>query len=1714
MLSCNPVADIAYLIGKQEDRERAGGEASGSGAVSVSLSALAGQDAQPSGKDRIQALREGVRVHRGNSYYDKDSSEEEGIFWRPKLKESDRARMMTLEDGKEPRVGAGRRIAEGIPEGQGIPTKVARLLSMGYDPVTKERLVPSACAWHEKKAMYPEKMSETERKRAPRAGYDCTFSIDKPASALWADALTRGDLKQAKAIESALMAAVNDAKQFAFDNGLYRTRRAEKDPVTGERIEYFEPVSDLTSASFLHKTNRNGDAQLHIHDLALNVCARQDGTTGTLAMDEFWYQKPVIDAVFKAAFYDRLRQIEGLEDIDIVRGEKDVRIRGISKQLTETLSSRRLEVVEELEKRGLTTADRRAAEIAAKDTRNEKTDLPPLSQLTDRWRETILQYTDGEGLLAKLKKRAPLEQDRDARILRIAMEAVERFGHTQTIVTERDVLTEVYRSAQGEFGIHEIPEIVHFVKSRFLIQGEYDQDGRQQWGIVDLVEKERSFMSMCYDLPKLPPMATDRDIQKVIGKYRADPVTKRRGLNDEQKQGIRYILTSDSAISILEGSAGAGKSFTAGRIQEVLEPSGYKVFGISPSWKATDVLREDMNLHDEMAKACAKFIADFKTKKIEIDSNTIVAIDEAGMVGIDDMEFISRTVTENGGRLILLGDTRQLSPVAAGSPMAMARKVLGSHRLNEIMRQTDPDNPERAARYREASGLFVRQGKENIAKALGIYNDEGRISWKQTLEETYHAAADKFLEVYDPERAKESLIITKRNTDLHAINAEVRKSMIEMGLLGEDEVTFEALTRDSKDKEFGYQLSLRAGERVIFGERLEKQVTGLPIPINNSDMATVKAVHTDPKTGEPILLLVFDKAPKLTVRATPRQLSGFREEDEKLIPKMQHAYCVTVHASQGATVDQVVVADCHGMDYRTTYVAMTRHRHDAHLVVNVDRIEDNKAAKAGIVIIDDNGKMSIPDKDDARQDIAPEDFKYGPEEYLAYIVHEASIVDDKKNFTDLDMYSGSGKLRAFLDDKDWKQTHIDRLKEKVGNQLDIQETRILNNKARLEGKIGASLAADGFTINPDRVIEGRVNPYRDVKAPSIAPDLETHGGGAMDEALKQKISARVMAMRGVVRPPRPRTDTAAPVPPKEKVEVRKSMRISDAEREEFKRRDPIQFMLDNGAVLAKPWERQNPRSVEMCDGFKGNEPYNRYTVSERNGVWVWNQWNDTEMKGTLDAWMVKKGVASSYPEAWHRLRAEFGTESLQDTKVVVKPQVEKTKPVHQQYQETIASQLATTGFPSTPGKQKAEDRLRAAVYLVKQKEEAAKDNPGNPALQPTKEERLKANLASRYLAAIEKGNDPRADKRDLFKAEKARELAEAGKSYHEFRFKYEMQAPWATDSFPRERGIERATIVYFGDDVRREPFKDWKSGEWKAGLAFAHRDVQKWGTITGIESKRPEAFASNGEPLPKTRFTEGEGKGLGMLGQKLRGKANEIVVAESGIDALSWWQANKLPSDFKSKSDEEKLKIASKVPQGTLLLSTAGTSSAHAMQGIELLAKANPQAKWIIAPDNDQAGHRIRDDVREAILKGNPKARIEIHAPESILYKDWNDQVRQQPRSPEDLQKTADRLGLTSDFVQQEVTRFENQNPDRDVSAYRNIGSKAADAAEEKKAIEFPTKADDKQVREHITEKRQEVSGPVQMTGSESEVARAAEEVRRRQEEEDRQRQRGAIQKM
>jgi conjugative relaxase-like TrwC/TraI family protein len=102
-----------------------------------------------------------------------------------------------------------------------------------------------------------------------QAGWDLTFSSDKSVSVLWSQATP--DVR--KAIQEAQLEAVKEAISYLQDSAAF-TRRGK----AGREIE----KAKLIVAAFEHGTSRAQDPQLHTHCLILNVCVRQDRTTGTI----------------------------------------------------------------------------------------------------------------------------------------------------------------------------------------------------------------------------------------------------------------------------------------------------------------------------------------------------------------------------------------------------------------------------------------------------------------------------------------------------------------------------------------------------------------------------------------------------------------------------------------------------------------------------------------------------------------------------------------------------------------------------------------------------------------------------------------------------------------------------------------------------------------------------------------------------------------------------------------------------------------------------------------------------------------------------------------------------------------------------------------------------------------------------------------------------------------------------------------------------------------------------------------------------------------------------------------------------------------------------------------------------------------------------------------------------------------------------------------
>ena len=110
---------------------------------------------------------------------------------------------------------------------------------------------------------------------------------------------------------------------------------------------------------------------------------------------------------------------------------------------------------------------------------------------------------------------------------------------------------------------------------------------------------------------------------------------------------------------------------------------------------------------------------------IEINKDTTIIVDEAGMLSTRQAHHILQLSERHGAKIVFAGDTQQQQPVEAGPGLRLIRDAVGSVRVDRIRRQkADPEDilvhvhgetPE-AARFRAEL-----MGEQERAKILGDY---------------------------------------------------------------------------------------------------------------------------------------------------------------------------------------------------------------------------------------------------------------------------------------------------------------------------------------------------------------------------------------------------------------------------------------------------------------------------------------------------------------------------------------------------------------------------------------------------------------------------------------------------------------------------------------------------------------------------------------------------------------------------------------------------------------------------------------------------------------------------------------------------------------------------------------------------------------------------------------------------------------------------------
>lgn len=373
------------------------------------------------------------------------------------------------------------------------------------------------------------------------------------------------------------------------------------------------------------------------------------------------------------------------------------------------------------------------------------------------------------------------------------------------------------------------------------------------------------------------------------------------GLSAEQAEAMRSLVGSGQRVSVLVSAAGTGKTSSLGAARTGWEADGRSVCGLAPTGRAADEMSQAgvASGAETVATVLGRL---HRGEGTGWDEQSVVVVDEAGMVSTSDLSRLVGAATDDGARMILVGDPHQLDAPGsrAGLLQMLSDDLPDTQRLGEVFRQADP--AERRA------GLKLRDGDDRaVADATTWYGQAGRLHAGDTsamLSDAYAGwSADKA-------KGLDSLLLAPTWEHAGALNRRAQADLIEAGQVDGD----------------GGGLALAGKELAHRGDIIlsRKNDYGLSdasgSPVRNGQRWKLAALEGE--DGRAVLERVGDPTAKVSVPHSYLRESG------------RLGYAATIHSAQGVTSDTThSILDADRSTRGPTYVAMTRGRSGNHAYI-------------------------------------------------------------------------------------------------------------------------------------------------------------------------------------------------------------------------------------------------------------------------------------------------------------------------------------------------------------------------------------------------------------------------------------------------------------------------------------------------------------------------------------------------------------------------------------------------------------------------------------------------------------------------------------------------------------------------------------------------------------------------------------------------------------
>ncbi len=568
-----------------------------------------------------------------------------------------------------------------------------------------------------------------------RAGLDCTFSAPKSVSIL---ALINGVKELEEAHKQAVLATLTLIERD------YATTRVCRDG----KVKVIN-TGNLVVAQFHHDTSRELDPHLHTHCVILNM-TEHDNRWYSFRNDDIHAHRKLLGMIYQNQLAIQVKKL-GYEIEP--KGHGQFEIKGFSEEQLQSFSKRRQQIKSQLGEES-TWLER---EKIWDKTRSKKGESIPREELQNYWRKELEELEVSYPQPHKVKQRGGKDQSHTPEtqpptkdVNQAVTEAIKHCSERTVSFKPEDiqkfVLTEVgkYQQQELEQAITKNDELIHL-----------DKQVTTQAALL----REIATIKLVKDGKDKVKALTNTEI--------VDEFIEGKNLTKGQREAVTLAATSCDQFIAWQGSAGVGKTYALNEFKQIAEREGCVVKGFAPSAKAAKVLAEEMGIKTTtVARQLVSNSCQDKTERQQI-----WIVDEAGLLGASDAEDLLKKAESENARVLLVGDTRQLSSVAAGNPFKSLQQAgIATAYLNESLRQKTKD-------LKQAVDL-LSDGK--MVEGINILENNQRIKQIQDAEERANQIAIDYLNL-SPDERKDTLIIAGTHQEREAIINSIREGLKKKG---------------------------------------------------------------------------------------------------------------------------------------------------------------------------------------------------------------------------------------------------------------------------------------------------------------------------------------------------------------------------------------------------------------------------------------------------------------------------------------------------------------------------------------------------------------------------------------------------------------------------------------------------------------------------------------------------------------------------------------------------------------------------------------------------------------------------------------------------------------------------------------------------------------------------------------------------------------------